>query len=230
MIMGQAKSKLNTWRKAVNKVSLIGSLVECNLEVKEFDASEAEDTRTVISGEISIRVESEIHIVQFHQYEFNRARKINSMFSTLKDIVNMKKIIRLSVEGLMGLRYKTGKIQGLTLKVLDDECDLQDKAEFDLEGVVDTVTKEKEDNTKVALLVPLHSSIVSLEFTVVKGGSDYVQEAFVRGKAVRIGGNIINSNIDKVCKVGIINRSVVYEEDAYPSQIIFDEMKDKHKR
>src|SRR5690606_29714744 len=75
----------------------------------------------------------------------------------------------------------------------------EDKAEFDVEGMVGKVVDEFDrsgDETgrkKVTLLIPLYNSVIPVEFVVDAGkGAEYIEDNFTNGKSVRIYGEMVN--------------------------------------
>lgn len=264
--MGTAK----VWKQADNEVKLVGLVVENNLEIKDFneykDGAPTGGKYNAITGSLSVQVApNETHQVRIFSKELTNAGAVNRQFSglvTIKDTVvsiadtekNPElKPTKVSVQGSMGLNEYFGQdgqlrsfpsIEGRFVNRLPEDDTTENKAEFDLEGLVGRVVDEikNEEDTgrkKVTLLVPLYNSVIPLEFSVDAGqGADYIQDNFENGKSVRVYGDIVNfRDVKKVTvsmgfgadkveeKVTFVNENLIkggslYDEDVTPAKII----------
>lgn len=214
-----------TWKTAANTVEIIGTLVENKLEHREFDVYKdgvpTGEKRPAIAGELIIRTkENENHTVRFRQNKFTNAGKENNLYKGLETIINETVSIadtenkpdatpsRLSVRGDLRLNEYVGhdeqlrsfpSINGVFVNRLDADDKTENKAEFDVEGlvgkVVDDFDKEGEETgrKKVSLLIPLYNSVIPVEFMVDAGqGADYVEDNFENGSTVRVYGDFVN--------------------------------------
>src|SRR5690606_12712245 len=115
---------------------------------------------------------------------------------------------RLKVVGDLRLNEYAGQdgvirsfplIQGTFVNRLPETDTSEDKAGFDVEGMVGKVVDEFDrsgDETgrkKVTLLIPLYNSVIPVEFVVDAGkGAEYIEDNFTNGKSVRIYGEMVN--------------------------------------
>lgn len=216
----------NTWKQADNEVVVTGVLVENNLEYRDFDVykdgAPTGDKRKAVAGDLVIRTgENENHTVRLRQYETTNAGAANKLYAGLVTIMNDTVSIadteknpdakpsRLKVVGELKLNEYAGQdgeirsfpsIQGTFVNRLPEDDTTEDKAEFDVEGMVGKVIDEfdrsgveETGRKKVALLIPLYNSVIPVDFVVDAGkGADYIGENFVNGSSVRIYGEMVN--------------------------------------
>lgn len=213
------------WREAPNTVEVVGVLVENNLEIREFDkyqnGAPTGEKRTGIAGDIVIRTkENENHTIRLRQYEMTNAGKENRLYAGLVTIKNETvsiadteknpdlKPTRLSVRGDLRLNEYYGQdgqlrsfpmIQGTFVNRLSEDDKTENKAEFDVEGLVGKVLNdydregEETGRKKVSLLIPLYNSVIPVDFMVDAGvGAEYIEDNFENGSTVRIYGDMVN--------------------------------------
>lgn len=270
--MTEAKKQ---WKEADNKVEVVGVLAENNLELREFDVYENGSPtgakRKAVAGDLVIRSgENENHTVRLRQYELTNAGKVNRLYAGLVTIMNETVSIadteqnseaipsRIKVVGDLRLNEYAGNdgeirsfpsIQGTFVNRLDVDDKTENKAEFDLEGMVGRVTEdfnrdgEETGRKKVSLLIPLYNSVIPVEFVVNEGkGADYIGDNFDNGSSVRIYGDIVNYQeiIKREVEMGFGENKIeesrkfvnelnikggnLYDEDANPSKIIDPEL------
>lgn len=224
--MAENTGAAKVWKEADNEVVITGVLVENNLEFREFDVYEngapTGAKRKAVAGDLVIRTgENENHTIRLRQYELTNAGKANRLYAGLVTIMNETVSIadkeanpdlvatRLKVVGDLRLNEYAGQdgqirsfpsIQGTFVNRLPETDETENKAEFDVEGLIGKVVDEVERGTgdetgrkKVTLLIPLYNSVIPIEFVVDAGkGADYIQDNFINGSSVRIYGDIVN--------------------------------------
>lgn len=217
------------WKEADNRVEVVGLLVENNLELRQFDVykngQKTGDKRDAIAGDVTIRsADNEDHKIRLRQYKFTNAGAANKLYQGLVTIMNEtisladleqeankdKTVTRLKVVGDLGLNEFADQasleirsfpsIRGTFLnRIEESDTTTEDKAEFDLVGLVKSVVEEQNregeetGRMKVSLLLPLYNSVVPMEFVVDAGkGAEYVQSNFEKGETVRVYGDLVN--------------------------------------
>lgn len=263
------------WKEADNSVDISGTLVENKLELREFDTYEngvpSGKKREAIAGEIVIRTkENENHSIRLRQNKITNAGKENGLYKGLVTIMNETVSIadtesnpdakpsRLSVRGDLRLNEYYGNddslrsfpsVNGVFVNRLPEDDTTENKAEFDVEGMVgkvlDEFDREGEETgrKKVTLLIPLYNSVIPVEFMVDAGqGADYIEQNFENGASVRIYGEMVNfrkvtvkeeemgfGEARKVESVEFVNELLIkggslYDPDVQPSKIIDPEL------
>lgn len=162
----------NVWKESDNRVEIIGTLVENNLELLEFDIYEngapSGKKRAGIAGDISIRTaENEDHKVRLKQYQLTNAGSANKLYAGLSTIMTEtvsladlekdenkdKTATRLKVVGDLNLNEFADKstleiisypnVRGTFLNRIEvSDKDTVNKAEFDIVGLVKSTTEE----------------------------------------------------------------------------------------
>lgn len=213
-------SEAKTLRQAENEVVIVGTLVEKNLEVKEFDDRTNGGKYKAMTGNVVIRTgENETHTVRFFAKEktqkgetskqFTGLETVNAEYVSVADAAEKEGVQAsvVRVVGTLGLNEYFGQdgklkqfnqIDGRFISRLKDGADSTPKAEFDIEGLVNKVVEEYKDDEEtgrahIELVVPLYNSkVIPLTFVVSGEGKDYVVENFTKGSSVRVYGDIVN--------------------------------------
>lgn len=261
----------NVWKQADNEVVVTGQLVENNLEYRDFDVYEngakTGAKRKAVAGDLVIRTgENENHTIRLRQYEMTNAGSANKLYAGLVTIMNDTVSIvdtegnpdakpsRLKVVGDLRLNEYAGQdgeirsfpsIQGTFVNRLPEDDASEDKAEFDVEGMVGKVISEfdrsgeETGRKKVSLLIPLYSSVIPVDFVVDAGkGAEYIEENFANGTSVRVYGEMVNFRQVKTKEVEmgfgenkveetvtfvnelLIKGGSLYDEDSQPAKVI----------
>lgn len=270
-----AENTAKVWRQADNEVTVIGTVVENNLEIKQFDEYKdgvaTGSKYNAITGDLVVRSgENENHTIRFFSKELRNDGKPNGQYAglvTVKDTVvsiadteKNKELTptRVRVTGSMELNEYVGQdlqlrsfssIQGRFVNRLEADDQSENKAEFDVEGLVGKVIDEfdrdgvETGRKKVTLLIPLYSSVIPVEFVVGEGqGADYIEENFLNGTSVRVYGDVVNFRKETKREVvmgfgenkietdvsfvneNLIKGGSIYEEGLHDSKIIDAEL------
>lgn len=262
------------WKQAPNSVNLVGVVSENNLEIKQFDERKdgvpTGNKYNAMTGDLVIRTgENENHTVRFFSKEFTNAGAQSRQFTGLQTVKDSIVSIadtesnpdlvpsRLSVTGSLELNEYAGgdgqirsfpSVRGRFVNRLPEDDKTENKAEFDLEGMVGKVIDEFDKDgvetgrKKVSLLVPLYNSVIPIDFVVTEEGSDYVGDNFTNGSTVRIYGDMVNfrhvqkkevemgfgqnkvEEITTFVNELLVKGGNLYEEDVHTAKIIDPEL------
>lgn len=220
-----------TLRQAENKVELVGFVAENKLEIKEFTAKDGTGTKyNALTGTLKIKVaENENHVVRFFAKELRKDGQPNQQFAglvTVKDTVVSiadlgdnpeAKPTKVKVTGSMDLNEyysqdgqlrSNPQVQGRFVNRLDADDPTENKATFDIEGVVEKLMDETDRQTgeetgrkKLTLIVPLYNSVVPIEFMLEGDGAEYAEDHFTRGASINLVGNMINFRKETTKKI-----------------------------
>lgn len=263
-----------TLRQAGNTVKISGKVAEVKLTEKEFIDKNTKQPYTAIMGDVTIKVnDDESHTVKYFIKELTKAGAANKSFLGLKTFMEKTVSIEDIAKGLadegaspsivsinnaqIGLNeYKAADgniISNLQLSATFPPSEIKNlenfvgKAEFDIEGIVKSVTMEMKDEeetgrAKIALYVPLYGGAVipvNLVTSEKLGaeGAEYAVDNFTPKSSINLWGNFVNKHKEIVRKkeggfgeskeevttVRVRELSVtggtVYEEDIHTKQI-----------
>lgn len=219
-------------RQAENRATIVGVLVEKNLEEKTFTREDGTQNEAM-TGEISVRTgENEVHRIRFFANKYTRNGEENRQYKALQTVNNeyisvadaaeqegvTPSIVR--VTGRLALNEYYGQdgelkqypqIEGAFVTRLKETDDLTPIAQFNVEGIVNRVAPEfdkngdETDRAVLELLIPGYQGrITPLTFVVEPHGKDFVLSEYTKGASVRVYGNIVNRRIEhkKVVEMG----------------------------
>lgn len=237
-------------RQAKNNATVVGLLNEKNLKL----GSKTRDDGTVneyINGDISVRTgEHEVHKIRFYAGKYTKAGAENNQYKGLVTIMNEAVSVadakdnpdavvdHVRVFGGIELNEYYGRdgnlasnqvVNGRFVTRLDKpDDDRTPKAEFSLEGVVQSVSPEYDregeetGRAKLGLIVPGYGGKVEpMNFVVVEEGSDYVQDTYSKGDTVEIVGKIVNEAVvsEKTIAMGF-GKDKVETTTSYKNELI----------
>lgn len=251
-------SKTNELREALNQFQVVGTVKENNLELRTGKDALI-DKRTgapynAILGDIVVKVgETGEHRVKFFSKEMTNAGAVSQLYTaynTVKDTyISMADISAMSEEEREG-KYPTrisvsGDIRsndyskdGVTVTETPElsgrfvnsvKGDEEDKAEFDLEFFIETMSPEMDRDgietgrLKVKGIVPIYGGKVipiPLIITDEFGVADYMGMNFKVDDTLQVWGNIINSAVHKVEKKQGFGKAKEETISTYKNEIV----------
>lgn len=209
-------------KEGINKVTVVGTLVEKNFE-DTFYTNQKGERVDQIKGTISIRTgENEVHQVKLESNKLTKDGKENGLakgYATVRDqyvsVADVAEAAKngielvadeISVNGQLdnneyyGQDVKLRQYQGIKGKFVNRLRETDDKtprAVFEIDVFVDKVRPEMngDEETGRAILeglVPTYNSIFPYKFTVIEAGSDFFLNDLERGQTLKVYGNILN--------------------------------------
>ncbi|MFS0643768.1 hypothetical protein [Siminovitchia sp. 179-K 8D1 HS] len=207
-------------RQALNQVVVVGTLVEKNLESKEFTRQDGTKSEAM-TGSISVRTgENEVHQIRFFANKFTKAGAENRQYKALQTVIDEYVSVadtesnpdavpsKVRVTGKLALnefyapdgqlrQYQT--IEGRFVNRLKEGEDDTPMAQFDTEGIVSAAKPEfdkdgeETDRAILELLIPQYNgTVIPYTFVVGENGKDFVLDEYTKGKSVRIYGDIVS--------------------------------------
>ena len=213
-------------KEGVNVVTVVGTLVEKNLEETSYTNNETGKLVEQIKGSISVRTgEHEVHQVRLRSNKFTNAGKENSLykgyqtinneFVSVADVANNPELTptQVRVNGKLTTNEYYGQddilkqyqqIEGKFVNRLTDKDDPTPRATFEAEIFVSKTKPEMDregEETGRALVesyIPTFNAIVPYNFTVIAEGSDFFTNDIQKGQTIKVFGHIVNKRIETV--------------------------------
>lgn len=214
-------------KEGVNVVTVVGTLVEKNLEETSYTNSEGKVIEQ-IKGSISVRTgEHEVHQVRLRSNKFTNAGKENSLykgyqtinteFVSVADVANNPELTptQVRVNGKLTTNEYYGQdeklkqyqqIEGKFVNRLTDKDDPTPRATFEVEVFV-SKTKSETDRYKdgeetgraiVESYIPTYTAIAPYNFAVVEQGADFFITEIQKGQTIKVYGQIVNKRVETV--------------------------------
>jgi hypothetical protein len=215
-------------KEGVNVATVVGVLVEKNLEEKSYTNNETGQTVEQIVGSISVRTgENEVHQVRLKSNKLTKAGKenslykgyqtINSEFVSVADAANNPELVPTQVRvsgklttneyyGQDGILKQYQQIEGKFVNRLTDKDDPTPRATFEAEVFV-SKTKPETDRYKdgeetgraiVESYIPTFNAIVPYNFAVIEQGADFFTSEIQKGQTIKVYGQIVNKRVETV--------------------------------
>lgn len=205
-------------KEGTNVVTVVGTLVEKNLEEKSYTNSNGE-TVEQITGTISVRTgENEVHQVRLRSNKLTKAGNENGLFKgymTIKndfisvaDCSNNPELVadEVSVNGKLTTNEYYGQdgqlkqfqqIEGKFVNRLRDTDNPTKRAEFEVDVFVSNarpefVDEETTGRTTLETFIPSYSGVFPYVFKTVQEGEDFFQNELEKGQTVKVYGNLLN--------------------------------------
>lgn len=210
-------------REAVNVVRIVGIVEEVNIESKTFEKTvEGKKTKSeVLTGEVLINVDGDIHTVSVFSNKFKADGSENGIYKGLQTIKDEYKSIKVNgIDEADKVRITAGKvgrneyigqdgdlksfpqISSNFIQRLNSGDDFTPEATFTLEMFVEGHSMELKNDEETGRLilkgaVPLYGGKL-IPFDVVVEESDavdYVESNYDKGSTVTVFGTIVNQRI-----------------------------------
>lgn len=204
-------------KEGTNKVTVVGTLVEKNLEEKTFTNSNGETVEQIV-GTISVRTgENEVHQVRLRSNKLTKAgtenglykgyQTVNTMISVadtannpdlVPDIVRVNgKLTTNEYYGQDGQLRQFQQIEGRFVNRLKDGEDSTPQASYEVDIFISNVKPEIQDEIEtgravVNAYIPTFNAIVPYQFKVIEAGSDFFLNELEKSQTLKVYGNILN--------------------------------------
>ena len=209
-------------KEGVNRVTVVGTLVEKNLKVDTFKNADG-DTIELISGSISVRTsDNEVHQIRLRSNKYTKEGKENNLFKAYVTVQNeyvsvadvaeaAKKGVSLvasevAIDGKLltneyygqdGKLRQYQQIDGRFVNRLREIDDPTPRAVFEVEIFLSKARHEIVDGEEtgraiVETFIPTYNSIIPYNFTVVEQGADFFLYSLEYGQTLKVYGNILN--------------------------------------
>lgn len=206
-------------KEGMNKVTLVGTLVEKNLEEKSYTNSQTGETVEQIVGTISVRTgENEVHQVRLRSNKLTKAGAENSLYKGYKKIqdtmvsvadvaqnpelvadeVNVNgKLTTNEYYGQDGQLRQYQQIEGKFVNRLRDTDDATRRATFEADVFIASIRPEFVDDeetgrTTLDTYIPTFNAIVPYKFVTVPEGADFFQNELEKGQTIKVYGSLLN--------------------------------------
>lgn len=206
-------------KEGMNKVTLVGTLVEKNLEEKSYTNSQTGETVEQIVGTISVRTgENEVHQVRLRSNKLTKAGAENSLYKGYKTIqdtmvsvadvaqnpdlvadeVNVNgKLTTNEYYGQDGQLRQYQQIEGKFVNRLRDTDDATRRATFEADVFIASIRPEFVDDeetgrTTLDTYIPTFNAIVPYKFVTVPEGADFFQNELEKGQTIKVYGSLLN--------------------------------------
>lgn len=217
-----AETTKKVLKEGANKVTVVGTLVEKNLEEKSFTNDKGETVEQIV-GSISVRTgENEVHQIRLRSNKLTKAGAENSLYKgyvTVRDeYISQADVAeaanrgvelqasQVSVDGKLTTNEYYGadgqlrqfqQIEGKFVNRLRETDDPTPRAVFEVDVLINGVKPEASDgeDTGRALvdsLIPSFAGIFPYKFAVVEEGADFFLEELKKGQTVKVYGNLLN--------------------------------------
>lgn len=184
-------------RQADNKVKIVGTLAELNLEIKSFPERDGSGEYEAITGDIVVKVnEDESHTINYFAKKYTKNGSENKNFKALKTVMNEYISIADVAQGLKegeptklvaqgeislnefytqsGELVSRPQISGkFSPSRVKNEDEFKPEATFDVEVIIKSVAPEMEDGEetgrmKINTYIPTYSSVIPVTFITHK--------------------------------------------------------------
>ena len=216
--MAEAKKVL---KEGTNKVTVVGTLVEKNLDFSPFTNDKGETVER-IRGSISVRTgENEVHKINLKANRFTKAGgenknykgyvTIKDQFISVADVAEAAKngeelkADEVRVDGKLFTNeywqndqfFQYQQIEGKFVNRLKEGEDGTPIANFETDIFIDKVKPEMKDDSEtgraiVSAWIPTFNAIVPYKFSVIEEGSDFFMNELQRGQTLKVYGNLLN--------------------------------------
>lgn len=214
-------------KEGANKVEVVGTLVEKNLEYGEY--TKQVDGQSVkvenISGTISVRVsDTEVHTVRLRSNKFTNAGKENSLYKGYETIKNEYVSVadaadnpelnptQVRVDGKLTTNEYYGQdgklrqfqqIEGKFVNRLTEKDDPTPRATFEVDVYIDGVKPEMENEEEtgralVSTWIPTFNAIIPYKFAVIEQGSSFFQDDIEKRQTIKVYGQLVNKKVEHV--------------------------------
>lgn len=217
-------------KEGANKVEVVGTLVEKNLEFGEFTKQVNGQPVKVenIKGSISVRTgDNEVHTIRLRSNKLTNAGKENSLYkgyvTILNDFVSAADVAdnpeltpsQVKVDGKLTTNEYYGQdgklrqfqqIEGKFVNRLTDKDDPTPRATFEAEIYINKVKPEMEngEETERAIVesyIPSFNAIFPYNFAVIEQGSSFFQDDVQKGQTIKVFGQLVNKKIEHVKEI-----------------------------
>ncbi|WP_419958987.1 hypothetical protein [Psychrobacillus sp. BM2] len=222
--MTEAKKVL---KEGSNKVTVVGTLVEKNLEEKSYTNSQTGETVEQIVGTISVRTgENEVHQVRLRSNKFSKKGKVYSLYKEYLKVRNeyisqadVAEAAQNGIELVADVVSVNGKlrpfqqINGVSIKRIEDK-EQHFQANFEAKIKIDRALVEVGSEGEVTIEAEvIDNNPFNLTFLSPIEAAEFFLEYDLRGK-LKVGGEILSkTKCNKYVAEFLINNGALLYED-----------------